>query len=385
MADKETEQNTSKADRGLSDIRGSGPKVGDALWYIGGFILVLGILWLNFGGVLKGSDKDQAITQKQDEQYRIVTSYKDPAVPESTLKSPAPSASQDTLDPMLLEHQLRMAELERKKEQAAQKLAEARRRSPMLVYSKTAPERGGHLSEAQIFETDPGNFATLSQSGNTAQDGFYDGNQRSHVETVRASRLQNQDHMIAQGTTIRGVLETAVHSDLAGYIRAIVSEDIYSFDGTQILVPRGSKIIGRYQSGIKQSQARLFVVWQRIIRPDGVDIMVDSPGTDYLGRAGLGGDIDTHFMERFGSAILLSLIDGAIQAGVNAANDDTADTVVTGSGGGLNRSAEIALENSINIRPTIHVNQGTPINIFVTKDLDFSSVKPPKKGFAWWR
>ena len=190
--------------------------------------------------------------------------------------------------------------------------------------------------------------------------------------------------MIAQGTTIQGVLESAIQSDLAGYIRAIVSSDIYSFDGSNILIPRGSKIIGRYQSGVKQSQSRLLIVWQRIIRPDGIDIMVDSPGTDHLGKAGLSGDIDTHFMERFGSAILLSMLDGVIQAGVNAANDDNAQTVITGSGSGLSGSADIALENSINIRPTIHVDQGTPINIFVTKDMDFSNAQPKERKSPWW-
>ena len=205
------------------------------------------------------------------------------------------------------------------------------------------------------------------------------------MQIVQSGRLRNQNWMIAQGTTIRGVLESAIQSDIAGYIRAIVSSDVYSFDGSQILIHRGSKVIGRYQSGVKQSQSRLLIVWQRIIRPDGVDIMVDSQGTDHLGRAGLGGDIDTHFMQRFGSAILLSMLDGAIQAGVNSASNDNAQTLITGTGANLRNSADIALENSINIRPTIYVDQGTPINIFVTKDMDFSNAKPKERRASWWQ
>ena len=271
------------------------------------------------------------------------------------------------IDPLLLQHQLRLQELERKKAEVAEQQAQARKRSPMLVYTQKASLK-------------PQNAAGMPSFSSSDK-----GEQSSNAVLINAQKIQNQDYMIAQGTTISGVLETAIQSDLAGHLRAIVTRDIYSFDGSNILIPRGSKIIGQYQSNIKQGQSRLFVIWQRIIRPDGVDISLNSPGTDSLGRAGLGGEVDARFLERFGSAILLSMIDGAVQAGVNAASNTDAQTIVTSSGGALNNSAEIALKNAINIAPTIHVDQGTAINIFVTSDLDFSSTKPKRNNGSWWK
>tara|TARA_R110002124_G_scaffold278874_1_gene451101 strand:+ start:7935 stop:9047 length:1113 start_codon:yes stop_codon:yes gene_type:complete len=362
------EPNKSEANRGLSHVAQSGPKISDYAWYIGGALAVIGIIWINFGGALSKKDKPSAITTQQEEQYRLVSSSHEPAFPmQERINNGGQINQAPPIDPLLLQHQLRLQELERKKAEVAEQQAQARKRSPMLVYTQ----------KASLKPQNAGGMPSFSSSDK--------GEQSSNAVLINAQKIQNQDYMIAQGTTISGVLETAIQSDLAGHLRAIVTRDIYSFDGSNILIPRGSKIIGQYQSNIKQGQSRLFVIWQRIIRPDGVDISLNSPGTDALGRAGLGGEVDTRFLERFGSAILLSMIDGAVQAGVNAASNTDAQTIVTSSGGALNNSAEIALKNAINIAPTIHVDQGTAINIFVTSDLDFSSTKPKRNNGSWWK
>ena len=353
------------ANRGISHVANTGPKFSDYAWYIGGGLAIIGIIWLNFGSSFSKQEAPPSMIAQQEESYRLVSSGHEPAMPEAAPLNMAEANKAAPIDPILLQHQLRMEELERKKAEALAQQIEARKRSPVLVYSQKAQA------------------ATPSYSSNAVAG--LNAPQSSAAAQVSARSLTNQDYLIAQGTTISGVLETAIQSDLAGNIRAIVSRDIYSFDGSNILIPRGSKIMGQYQSNLKQAQSRLFVIWQRIIRPDGVDIALNSPGTDHLGRAGLGGDVDAHFIERFGAAILLSMIDGAVQAGVNAANNRDAQTVVTSSGSALNSSAEIALENAINIAPTIHVDQGTPINIFVTSDLDFSSTKPKAGSGSWWR
>lgn len=357
------------ANRGISHVANTGPRLSDYAWYIGGGLAIIGIIWLNFGSSFSKQEAPPSMIAQQEESYRLVSSGHEPAMPEAAPLNMAEANKAAPIDPILLQHQLRIEELERKKAEALAQQIEARKRSPVLVYSQKAQAAAPSYNGAAM--------ASLNAPHSAPET--------SGAAHVSARSLKNQDYLIAQGTTISGVLETAIHSDLAGNIRAIVSRDIYSFDGSNILIPRGSKVIGHYQSNLKQAQSRLFVIWLRIIRPDGVDIALNSPGTDHLGRAGLSGDVDAHFIERFGAAILLSMIDGAVKAGVNAANNRDAQTVVTSSGSALNSSAEIALESAINIAPTIHVDQGTPINIFVTSDLDFSSTKPKTGSGSWWR
>lgn len=217
----------------------------------------------------------------------------------------------------------------------------------------------------------------LSAPGDAGNDNqaFANANANQTFETAVASQLTNLESLVPQGTLISGILETAIQSDLPGQVRAIVSEDIYAFDQSDVMIPTGSRLIGQYRAGVTQGQTRVFVIWDRLIRPDGVTVQVGSFGTDQLGRSGLDGQIDTHFFKRFGSSILLTLIEGGIQAGVAAIDDDDAAGIALDGGQNFSRAAELALENSINIPPTIHVDQGKRIKVFVGRDLDFSQVE----------
>lgn len=188
-------------------------------------------------------------------------------------------------------------------------------------------------------------------------------------EQVRASMLRNQSTVIAQGTMIPGVLETALNSDLPGFARAVVSRDVRSFDGSTVLIPRGSHVIGQYKSGVALGASRAFVIWSRVIRPDGASIQIGSSGTDQLGRAGLEGEVNRHFFQRFGGAILLSVIN----AGITSLTRSPSTSVVIGSSSDATGLASSALSPT-NISPTIRVAQGAPIRIFVARDLDFSPV-----------
>jgi type IV secretion system protein VirB10 len=153
----------------------------------------------------------------------------------------------------------------------------------------------------------------------------------------------------------------------------VVSRDVRGFDGSTILIPRGSRVIGEYRSAVSQGQTRAFVIWTRILRPDGASIMIGSGGGDPLGRAGLAGKVDTHFIEEFSGAVLLT----ALSAGASAAAGVPSTEVVIGSGGGGAAggiAAPFAAFAPVNIPPTIKVAQGTPILIFVQRDLDFANV-----------
>jgi type IV secretion system protein VirB10 len=135
-----------------------------------------------------------------------------------------------------------------------------------------------------------------------------------------------------------------------------------------MLIPRGSHVIGQYKSGLTVGQTRAYVLWTRLLRPDGVSIALGSPATDSAGRNGLGGKVDSHFGKRFGSAILLSLI-GATGQAIGGGNSAI---IVAGPQQALSATAQ----QNLTIPPTVHVNQGAPIRIFTARDLDFSTVTP---------
>ena len=184
--------------------------------------------------------------------------------------------------------------------------------------------------------------------------------------TARATAGIDPKTTVTQGTLIPAVLETAIDTDVPGYVRAVVSADVRSFDGSRVLVPRSSRLIGQYKSGLQAGQKRAYVIWTRLIRPDGVSVNIASPAIAFSGETGLGGKVNTHFFERFGSAMLLSVI-----GGLSAVSGGTAGIIIAGSG---QSAAAAAVGQSANIGPTVRVRQGEPIRVFTARDLDFSRV-----------
>jgi type IV secretory pathway VirB10-like protein len=176
-----------------------------------------------------------------------------------------------------------------------------------------------------------------------------------------------------QGTVIPAILETAINLDLPGFARAVVSRDVRGFDGSTVLIPRGSHLIGQYRGGVAVGQSRAFIVWSRVLTPTGVSIDIASPGGDRLGRGGLEGETNTHFFQRFGGAILLSVLSSGLDA-VATGGHGTSTAITIGSPQQATNVAAIALQKQIDIPPTITVSQGAPIRIFVARDLDFSGV-----------
>ncbi|WP_269713804.1 type IV secretion system protein VirB10 [Caulobacter sp. NIBR2454] len=192
------------------------------------------------------------------------------------------------------------------------------------------------------------------------------------VETARATRLRDTRLIIPQGAVIAAVLETGINSDLPGFVRAVVSRDVRGFDGSTVLIPRGSKLIGQYRAGVAVGQTRAFVVWSRVLTPDGVSVEIGSPSADSLGRGGLEGETNSHFLRRFGASIVLSVISSGLQA--LGGDRDGGTAIVIGSQQQANNIASIALQKQIDIPVTITVLQGAPVRVFVARDLDFSGV-----------
>ena len=222
-----------------------------------------------------------------------------------------------------------------------------------------------------LVNLNPGTINTNSTPGQNALTGA-SGNMN---ETAKASFLADRNMFITKGTFLDCALETAISSDLPGMTSCRLTRDVYSTSGKVLLLERGSKIVGEYKSGLKRGKARIFVLWTRVETPNGVLVNLESPGTGPLGRSGHSGFIDTHFWERFGGAIMLSLVDdfGSYLA-YKASSGDNNNINFGGTTDTAKNAASIALENSINIPPTLIKHQGDHINIFVAKDLDFRSV-----------
>ena len=205
----------------------------------------------------------------------------------------------------------------------------------------------------------------------SANESFLDRVTRARPDTVGIDRMSSTDLVIPQGTVITGVLETAINSDLPGLVRAVVSRDVRGFDATKVLIPRGSRLVGQYSSGIALGQSRAFVIWTRLLRSDGVSVELGSAATDPLGTAGLGGKVNSHFLRRFGAATLLSVVTAGLDYLVTSAQ--RAGSVTVGSPAQATQLAGVALQRDIDIPPTIKVPQGTPVRVFVAKDLDFAA------------
>lgn len=192
--------------------------------------------------------------------------------------------------------------------------------------------------------------------------------QGSTIGLARANRLPNRHYLITAGTSIPCTLQTAMDTATPGYVSCVIGQDVYSDDGAVILMDKGSKVLGEYRSGMRQGQSRLFVLWTRAVTPEGVAIGLASPASDALGRSGFDGTIDTHFWDRFGGALLLSVIDDSSAALARRA-DSNVETLRVPSD-----AAAVALQNSINIPPSLKKNEGSQVAIFVAQDLDFSTV-----------
>jgi type IV secretion system protein VirB10 len=238
-------------------------------------------------------------------------------------------------------------------------------RSPSLILDESGPVASSGGSGAAAAGNAPVAFASAAPAAGAGADDFAARADASASDAATATRMADPGHTVAQGTLIPAVLETAINTDLPGYVRAVVSEDVMSFDGRRVLIPRSSRLIGQYRSGLAAGQRRAYVLWSRLIRPDGASVAIASPATDESGRTGVTGEVDSHFFQRFGSALLLSVLGAASNVGTGGAS-----TIMTGG----TSAAAVATQQNGSIPPTVRVRQGHPIRVFTARDLNFAGV-----------
>jgi type IV secretion system protein VirB10 len=188
---------------------------------------------------------------------------------------------------------------------------------------------------------------------------------------VRAQVLPTQRLLLPKGAFLDCTLETAIDSTLPGMTTCVLATDTFGVDGQVVLLERGTKLVGETRGQVQQGSARVFVLWDEARTPTGVIVPLASPGTDELGRSGLPGTVDRHFWERFGAAMLVSVIDAAVQGAAQSSRGS--GTVIVNPSATQDVMTEI-LKGTINIPPTVVKHQGDRIQVLVARDLDFRSV-----------
>ena len=323
------------------------------------FLTLLLLLWVN--GMFAPSEKSR---RSQQQPQRIESRM--PPIPEPLPTPPSPPT------------------------EAAPVVAPTPPTPPPVALTAVSNERQGPTPEERRMLPQQVAFSAGSQQRGQGAGGAGHGldepavaNELSEAlrpATARASRASvmiDRSFMLTQGTFFDCVLETAIDSSVSGMVRARLARNVYSADGRMVLLERGTRMVGQYQRGVNRGSPRLFVLWTRAETPKGVIINIDSPGADELGRSGLTGWVDYHFWQRFGAAIMFSMLDDVgsylLDLAKEASNANNTINLNT-TGETARNTAGIALEHSINIPPTLRKNQGDNLNIYLARDLDFRGV-----------
>lgn len=262
----------------------------------------------------------------------------------------------------------------------AKVMADAARRAPIMAFASN--QLGSNLQRpagplgladgaaasnpsAPLAPVDNGAPAAAPRAPND----FSDQLNHAQIQTVRATMVESRSFLLSAGTLIPCSLQTAINSTQAGFVSCVINHDVFSEDGRIVLLDKGTKVLGQYAGGLQQGQARLFIVWTRALTPRGVVIDLGSPAADELGRAGVGGGVDTQFWQRFGGALMLSVLEDLGQAASSRFGQAGTNTTQVPA-----NTASTALEGTNSIKPILKKNQGDYASIFVAKDFDFRSV-----------
>jgi|APEBP8051073302_1049394.scaffolds.fasta_scaffold00189_5 type IV secretory pathway VirB10-like protein len=238
---------------------------------------------------------------------------------------------------------------------------------------------GSTSSSPQLLQT-----ATASGRNNVAQ--FGNGSSGSGEQGDRwqlDSRLEapRSPFELRAGFVIPGTLISGINSELPGQLMAQVAQNVYDTPtGKHLLIPQGSRLVGRYSSDVAYGQARVLVAWQRIVFPDGKAIDIGAmPGADGAGYAGFNDQVNNHYLRLFGSAILMSAVTAGItysqrqNQGNSAYGAPSASSALSEAlGQQLGQVTAQLIAKNMNIAPTLEIRPGYRFNVIVTKDMTFS-------------
>lgn len=342
-------------------------------------LLVFAVLWVLFAG---NSQKNAQPKAQRDETVSVPEAPKAPPLP-----SAPPPQQPFAQQPIPLAPPL---------PQNNKPIAPVAPREPSIVDRRIAASGGGvsGVDNAPQMPAQGGNGMGLPP-GFPGMPAVDDGtnqfrmpansaytNAKQLPEVSNAQPLTHPDKLMLRGTYIRCVLETHIVTDIPGFTSCIVTEPVYSFNGKNLLLPKGSKVLGSY--GQEPNGPRVAVVWDRIVTPTGIDVSMASPGVDNLGGAGHPGYYDAHWPSRISSALLISMLSDAFKYEA-AEHGPTTNTVAangtvveqpfdSNTARTVQQLANQAVRRAANRPATVTINQGTVVTIYVARDVDFTGV-----------
>lgn len=301
-----------------------------------------------------------------------------PKRPEPVAEPEQPVENEPELDPETLR---RLEQLRRELESAMD--------SPIVF-------RGGHAQAPAPTQLVPGQIAPIASTASAVSGGgvalltgdaqnrtFF--TQAAQVQTYVNARLEapRSPYEVKAGTIIPAALITSINSDLPGDTIGQVTTNVYdSVSGRFLLIPQGTRLIGRYNSEVLNGQNRVLIAWQRLILPNGYSIVLEAmPGTDAAGVAGMADRVDHHFDRLLGATLLSTLIALGGNLAVNTnGNNDHLDIVGSTVAQQASRIGQRLIDRELDLKPTIHIRAGSPFNVLVNRDLILTPYQRVRNG-----
>jgi type IV secretion system protein VirB10 len=341
-----------------------------AMFFLAGIVglLLLMAFWL-LSRASSGSDE---VAEKPREEAIVI-----PELP----KAPAPDPIQVVENPAVVAPPQLPPTVEEEPVQIAGQPAIEQNQGPTLMERRMGASGGAELGGGQGAEQDPVMQALIAQAN--AANGGANAQQVKQVKPTSAQFLNNPDSLLLRGTYIRCILETRIITDVPGFTSCVITEPVYSVNGRRLLLPKGSKVYGSYESEDPKID-RVAVVWDRIVTPGGADIAMESPGVDNLGSAGHLGQYNSHWGSKITSALLISLVADAFKIAGEKEGPRTTEVTTGGlvtsrpyqssTAKTIERMAEQVVDRNLSRPATVTINQGTLVNVYVARDVSFAGI-----------
>ena len=279
--------------------------------------------------------------------------------------------------------------------------------SPLPIPKENADtEDKNKKDNANANQNKNGFYSEYDQQNNQAQkSSFLDSKPDKSIYNPNQIQYPASPYILQSGNTIPAILQTEIVSNLPGLITAVVRRDVYdSINGQYLLIPKGSRLIGEYNSTVSYGQTQLQAVFTRLVRPDGTSIVLPgkSSGVNDMGVSGFSGDVDNHWSGVIGAAALMTLFNlpaiwaqneqnqgvgyapyyanGSYAGGTYSMGSNAGTSALQSLGQAASQMGSTISQRQMNIQPTITIHAGYLFSIMVTKDIILPPYNPPMES-----